>query len=87
MSTHPDILTTRSRQDRNDERALTHTYAETADGLFPMCGYGWNRSNGDGLSIFRGKPGTVGECLLCARRLSARKPPVTTGFPHKTRWL
>lgn len=86
-SWHPDILSIRAGWDRNNEKALTHTYAETATGLFPMCGYGWNRSNGTRLSIFRGVEGHEGDCMLCHRNLYAGKPPVYDGFPHKTKYL
>lgn len=78
----------RSGQCRNSDDALSHTYAEMEDGkLWPMCGYGWNRSNGERLSIFRGSPGTEGDCLLCRKNVAAGKPPVIKGFPHKTKWL
>jgi hypothetical protein len=87
MTTHEDIISFRAGQDRNNEHALSHTYAETKDGLFPMCGYGWNRSNGHGFSIFRGSAGSEGDCKLCQKRLWSGKPPVIKGFGHKTRWL
>lgn len=78
----------RSGSCRNDERAKSHTYAQMSDGeMWPMCGYGWNRSDGERFSVFRGSPGTEGDCLLCRRNVAAKKPPVTDGFPHKTRWL
>ena len=78
----------RRGQCRNDERALSHTYAIMADGeLWPMCGYGWNRSDGDAFSIFRGAPGTEGDCKLCRRNVAAGRAPVFDGFQHKTRWL
>ncbi len=78
----------RSGQDRNEPSALSHTYAETDDGdLWPMCGYGWNRSGGHRLSIFRGTPGTEGDCKLCRKNVAAGKPPVVDGFDHKTKWL
>lgn len=77
----------RSGKDRNDERALSHTYIETADGLFPMCGYGWNRSDGYGFSILRGTPGTEGDCKLCRKNVAADKGPVREPFPHPTRFL
>jgi hypothetical protein len=78
----------RSGQDRNEDGVLSHTYAMMDDGeLWPMCGYGWNRDGGHRYSIFRGSPGTEGECLLCRRRVAAKKPPIIDGFPHKTKWL
>lgn len=87
MTRHPSIHSVRSGEDRNEPNALTHTYAETDGGLFPMCGYGWNRSNGERFSIFRGSPGTEGDCKLCASRLNSGQPPITDGFQHKTKWL
>jgi hypothetical protein len=84
----PGVVGYRSGQCRNDENALSHTYAMMDDGeLWPMCGYGWNRSNGERFSILRGSPGTEGYCRICARNVAASKPPVIDGFPHKTRWL
>lgn len=78
----------RSGQCRNDETALSHTYAEMSDGgLLPMCGYGWNRANGEGFSILRGSPGSEGDCKLCARRVRMNYPPVEQGIKRKTRWL
>ena len=66
----------------------SHTYAMMADGeLWPMCGYGWNRSGGERFSILRSFPGSEGSCGLCRKNVRAGKPPVTDGFPHKTRWL
>lgn len=75
-------------QCRNNPNATTHTYAQMEDGsLFPMCGYGWNRSDGQRFSIFRGYPGSQGDCLVCIKNVAAGAPPVFDGFPHKTRWL
>lgn len=84
---HESILDYRSGQDRNEPNALSHTYAETKDGLFPMCGYGWNRSDGDYFSIFRSSPGTEGDCKLCRKNLRAGKPPKKDGWEHETKWL
>lgn len=78
----------RSGQCRNSNGAMSHTYAEMSDGeLWPMCGYGWNRSDGHRFSIFRGSPGTEGDCLICRRNVAKKKAPVMEGFDHKTRWL
>lgn len=88
MNVNPNIVSWRSGQCRNTETALQHTYVEDKSGdLWPMCGYGWNRSNGTAFSIFRGSPGTEGDCKLCQKNLRAGKPPVKEVFPHKTRWL
>ncbi|TMJ04315.1 MAG: hypothetical protein E6G97_07370 [Alphaproteobacteria bacterium] len=86
--TSATVVDYRAGQDRNEARALSHTYAMMSDGeLWPMCGYGWNRSGGERFSIFRSAPGTRGDCKLCARNVAAGKPPVTDGFAHKTKWL
>lgn len=82
------VLFYRAGQCRNDQNALSHTYAEMDDGeLWPMCGYGWNRSDGTRFSIFRGSPGTEGGCKICARNVAQNKPPVLDGIKRKTRWL
>jgi hypothetical protein len=75
-------------QDRNEPGSLSHTYAETTDGdLWPMCKFGWNRSDGSSFSIFRGPPGTEGDCALCRNNIKLGRPPVTNGWLHKTKWL
>lgn len=81
------VIEYRSGQCRNNPYALSHTYAETDEGLLPMCGYGWNRSDGAAFSIFRGSPGSEGKCRLCRKNVEAAKLPVADGFKHKTRWL
>ena len=87
MNIHESIISYRSGVCRNEPRRESHTYAETEAGLFPMCGYGWNRSDGEGFSIFRGSTGTEGSCLRCQNNLRAGKPPLDDGWPHKTKWL
>ena len=78
----------RSGQCRNDEDALSHTYAMTAaGGLWPMCDLGWNRSDGERFSIFRGTPGSEGDCETCAQRVREGLRPILRAKPHKTRWL
>ena len=73
---------------RNNGRALSHTYAMMDDGdLLPMCGYGWNRSGGEGFSIWRGSPGTEGACAVCRNNVAMGKAPIADGFSHKTKWL
>jgi hypothetical protein len=82
------VVSYRSGQCRNSERAMTHTYADTAAGnLWPMCDYGWNRSDGARFSIFRGPPGTEGDCAICRKNVEAGKRPVINAKPHKTKWL
>lgn len=92
MSTAPEpsaiVAYYRSGDCRNDEQALSHTYAQMEDGsLWPMCGYGWNRAGGHRFSVFRGPPGSEGDCLICRKNVAGGKPPHTDPFPHKTRWL
>lgn len=84
----PEVAFYRAGQCRNDDKALSHTYAELTNGeILPMCIYGWNRSSGHALSIFRGSPGTEGDCKLCAKRVRLNLPPVREGTTHHTRWL
>lgn len=84
--TIPEIRRYLCGQDRNEDYALTHTYVYDANGgLWPMCEYGWNRSNGEAFSIFR-SPGT-GACGLCRRAVAQRKQPVFEPRGHKTKWL
>lgn len=87
-----NVIGYRSGSDRNavayGYHRQSHTYAMMENGdLWPMCGYGWNRSGGTAFSIFRGAPGTEGNCKLCRKNVAAKKQPVFDGFPHKTRWL
>lgn len=83
-----EVVGYRSGQCRNEERATSHTYAMMDDGeLWPMCGYGWNRSNGHRYSILRGTPGTEGDCLICRKRVAAKLAPIIDGWEHKTKWL
>lgn len=53
----------------------------------PMCGYGWNRSDGESFSILRGHRSARGTCQLCKANVEANKPAVTDGWAHKTKWL
>jgi len=74
--------------DRNEpDNSRAHYYAHTKHGLLPMCGYGWNRSDGSSFSVLRGWTSRRGTCKLCERNITADKPPVKNGFPHKTKWL
>ena len=78
----------RSGQDRNEDRAMTHTYAMMTNGdLWPMCEYGWNRSDGRAFSIFRGSPGTLGDCKICTANVIKGASPVTNPRGHKTKWI
>jgi hypothetical protein len=87
-----EVIGYRSGECRNwaayGRTTTTHTYAMMADGeLYPMCGYGWNRSDGHRFSIFRGAPGTQGDCKICRKNVALGKPPLLDGFAHKTKWL
>lgn len=74
---------------RNEPNASrSHLYASTVAGnLWPMCDYGWNRSNGSRFSIFRGWSSSRGTCKICEANVDAGKRPVVRARPHKTRWL
>lgn len=73
---------------RNEgDEVRSHLYKETPEGLVPMCGWGWNRSDGEGFSIFRGHRSNRGCCKTCIKKMKANKPPVTDGWPHKTKWI
>ena len=86
MTIHESITFYQSGQCRNNEHALTHTYADVGGELYPMCGYGWNRSNGNAFSIFRNSIFSEGACKLCRKNLADGKPPVINHFTHKTKW-
>jgi hypothetical protein len=79
----------RSGHCRNDAeyRLKSHTYVEEGGDLYPMCGYGWNRSGGTAFSILRGPYGSEGDCERCRQNLAAGKPPVRDGWRHPTKWL
>jgi len=78
-----------SGADRNNpDEARAHLYAYTKAGhLWPMCDYGWNRSDGDRYSILRGWGSARGTCAICERRKAAGLRPIFRARPHKTRWL
>ena len=71
-----------------EELQHSHLYAvnEEHDHV-PMCIYGWNRSDGERLSILRGSSGARGLCKICERRAREGLPPITGGAEHKTKWL
>lgn len=76
---------------RNEQHKVRSHLYKDMDGkgtnLYPMCGYGWNRSDGDSYSIFRGNHSNRGTCKLCLKNREAKKPPLKDGWKHKTRWL
>ncbi len=57
-------------------------------GYLPMCRHGWNRSDGEGFSIFRGHRGSRGLCKVCQKRREKGLPGVESRpGSHKTKWL
>jgi hypothetical protein len=75
--------------DRNNpDEARAHLYARTAAGNYwPMCDYGWNRSDGARFSILRGHGSARGDCKICERRRAAGLRPVIKSRPHRTKWM
>jgi hypothetical protein len=76
---------------RNDGEELNHShlYAIDENGEYwPMCIYGWNRSDGESFSILRGHIGARGTCKICLKRKAAGKEPIYNAVDsHKTKWL
>lgn len=85
-----------------EERQHSHLYVEVSaptdvaarvglgarTGYLPMCRYGWNRSDGESFSIFRGHSGARGLCRFCQRRRDAGLPGVQSKpDSHKTKWI
>lgn len=76
-------------QDRNDSegKLVTHLYkgAFREPGL-PMCVRGWNRSDGDRYSIWRGNVSNAGLCKVCLRRAMKGLDGIESR-QRKTKWL
>jgi len=75
--------------DRNNpHECKAHVYAGPSYGDLrgPLCGYGWNRSDGGAFSILRNNGSSRGVCETCRKREKAGAGPVPP-WPHKTRWL
>ena len=73
--------------DRNDQHLVAHLYRGTFNNVGdPMCLRGWNRSDGEGWSIFRNNVGSAGICKVCLRRAHQKLNPVPSR-PRKTRWI
>lgn len=72
-----------------EERQHSHLYAvDENDDYLPMCVYGWNRSDGERLSIFRGYTGARGLCKTCKKRAKLGLPGIESKEDsHKTKWL
>lgn len=75
-------------RNEGEEKGRSHLYAEVDGNYMPMCMYGWNRSNGEAFSIFRGHRGAAGLCKVCQKRRDAGLLPVPSKEDsHKTKWL
>jgi hypothetical protein len=73
---------------RNEgDKVRSHLYKEVDGNVYPMCGYGWNRSNGTRLSVFMGHSSAKGTCRRCLDNMNAGKAPVTEGWEHRTKWI
>ena len=73
---------------RNEgDKVRSHIYKKTKGDLYPMCGYGWNRLDGDGFSIFRWHKSRRGTCKTCLKGMEQGKDPIVDGWAHKTKWL
>ena len=76
---------------RNPGEELQHSHLYAVDenhDHVPMCIYGWNRSDGNRLSIFRGYSGYRGLCKICEKRSRLGLPPIQSEkAQHKTKWL
>jgi hypothetical protein len=74
-------------QDRNDDTIVSHLYRGTfAEPGQPMCLRGWNRSGGEGYSIFRDAVTNNKVCRICMRRAKEGKEPMPSR-KRKTKWL
>lgn len=76
--------------DRNDQHTIvSHIYAGPSyhELVGPLCARGWNRSDGDGFSIFRGNRSNKGTCKVCQRRKADGKGPMLNPKPRKTKYI
>lgn len=69
-----------------EELQKSHLYYFDGDSYWPMCGYGWNRSDGEAFSILRGHKGAKGLCKVCDKRAKQNLEGVPP-WKHKTKWL
>lgn len=71
-----------------EEKGHSHLYyVDKRGNYWPLCMYGWNRSDGERFSIFRGHRGDKGLCKLCAKARDAGSKGLRKPVPHKTKWL
>jgi hypothetical protein len=71
----------------NQDKVVSHLYRGThQDPGLPMCARGWNRSDGESYSIFRGQISEKGICQICYRRAVLGLAGVESR-KRKTRWI
>jgi hypothetical protein len=68
-----------------EETGRSHLYR--LPDYMPMCEWGWNRSDGERYSIFRGHRGAKGCCRTCLKRAEAALPAIYEAKGHPTRWI
>lgn len=76
-------------RNEGEQKQHSHLYEEREGDYFPLCTYGYNRSDGLGFSIFRGHRGARGLCKTCEKRRAAGLPGIVPPMEptHKTKWL
>lgn len=75
-------------RNEGEDKQHSHLYALTEKGdYWPMCIYGWNRSDGESFSILRGHAGRKGLCKICQKRKDKGLDPIYKGANRKTKWL
>lgn len=76
-------------RNEGEEKQCSHLYAYFDDNSYlPMCRKGWNRSDGEAFSIFRGHVGARGICKTCQKNKDAENPGVEAKQgSHKTKWI
>lgn len=62
----------------------THLYEGSFGNIGkPMCTRGWNRSCGQGISIWRGNIGELGICEVCLKRAAKGLNGIDCKYPRK----
>ncbi len=96
IATKPDRYIEAIGRNPGEQYGKSHLYAVTSSpdsenqdlDYLPMCQYGWNRSDGESFSIFRGHRGSQGLCKICAKRAAEGLSGVEAKpGSHKTRWI
>lgn len=70
-----------------EEKGRSHLYLLEDGEYTPMCEFGWNRSDGERFSIFRGWRGHRGLCRTCSNRAEKGLEPIREARGHKTQWI